>query len=203
MNVSLTSHDHRTQFLGFVKLHTLMKVLIDFFPILMFFGAYKVYDIYIGTAILMGATLLQMGLIYGMDRQLPVLHKMTLGMVLVFGTLTLVLHDDQFIKWKPTVLYAAMALGLAIAIWVSKKNFLKLLLGSQLTLPDGVWMRLNTVWVVYCVFMAILNAYVAAFYSTDAWVNFKLWGYVFPLVFIVGQGFYVSRYLVTDDSHPT
>jgi intracellular septation protein len=91
-----------------------MKILIDFFPILLFFGAYKTYDIYIGTGVLMAATVLQMALIYGIDRKLQVMHKATLVLVLAFGTLTLVLHDDRFIKWKPTVLYAAMAIALAI-----------------------------------------------------------------------------------------
>jgi intracellular septation protein len=172
-----------------------MKILIDFFPILLFFGAYKLYDIYIGTGVLMAATVLQMGLIYAIDRKLQAMHKITLALILIFGTLTLVLHDDRFIKWKPTVLYAAMAIGLAVAVWIMNKNFLKLLLGSQLELPDAVWMRLNVIWVAYCVFMSLSNAYVAAYYSTEDWVNFKLWGYAFPLVFIVGQGFYIARYL--------
>ena len=176
-----------------------MKILIDFFPILLFFGAFKLYDIYVGTAVLMAATLIQMGLIYTIDRKLQVMHKVTLTLVLLFGTLTLVLHDDRFIKWKPTVLYAAMAIGLAIAVWVLKKNFLKMLLGSQMELPDSVWRRLNVVWVVYCACMSLINAYVAAYYSTEAWVNFKLWGYAFPLIFIVGQGFYIARYLSSDE----
>ena len=180
-----------------------MKILIDFFPILLFFGAYKYYDIYIGTAVLMAATVLQMSLIYAIDRRLQGMHKITLALILIFGTLTLVLHDERFIKWKPTVLYAAMAIALAVAIWLYKKNFLKMLLGSQLSLPEPVWMRLNVVWVVYCAFMAAVNAYVAAFYSTEAWVNFKLWGYAFPLIFIVGQGFYISRYLTADDNNHT
>jgi intracellular septation protein len=102
-----------------------MKILIDFFPILLFFGAYKTYDIYIGTGVLMAATVVQMALIYGIDRRLQAMHKITLALVLIFGTLTLVLHDERFIKWKPTVLYAAMAIGLAVAVWVLKKNFLK------------------------------------------------------------------------------
>ncbi|PKO60907.1 MAG: septation protein A [Betaproteobacteria bacterium HGW-Betaproteobacteria-18] len=178
-----------------------MKILIDFFPILLFFGAYKLYDIYIGTGVLMAATVLQMALIYGIDRKLQVIHKITLALILVFGTLTLVLHDDRFIKWKPTVLYAAMAIALAVAVWIYKKNFLKMLLGSQMSLPEPVWMRLNVLWIGYSAFMALINAYVAAYYSTEAWVNFKLWGYAFPLVFIVGQGFYISRYLVADDAN--
>ena len=100
-----------------------MKILIDFFPILLFFGAYKLYDIYMATGVLMAATIVQMGLIYSIDRKLTTLHKITLAMIVGFGTLTLALHDERFIKWKPTVLYAAMAIGLAIALWAAKKNF--------------------------------------------------------------------------------
>jgi intracellular septation protein len=176
-----------------------MKILLDFLPILLFFGAYKTYDIYVGTAVLMAATVLQMLAIYVIDRKLQMMHKVTLALVLVFGAMTLILHDDRFIKWKPTVLDAAMAVALGVAVWVYKKNFLKMLLGSQLALPDAVWMRLNVVWIAYSVFMSLVNAYVAAYYSTEAWVNFKLWGYAFPLVFIVGQGFYVSRYLTAEE----
>ncbi len=175
-----------------------MKLLIDFFPLLLFFGAYKLHDIYVATAVLMAATVLQMLLIYIIDRKLQTMHKITLLLILVFGTLTLVLQDERFIKWKPTVLYAAMGLALALALWIWRKNFLKILLGSQLELPEGVWLRLNLAWIVYAFFMAALNAYVAAFYSTEDWVNFKLWGYVFPLVFIIGQGLYIARHLKSD-----
>lgn len=176
-----------------------MKILIDFFPILLFFGAYKWFDIYTATGVLMVATVLQMATIYAIDRKLQTMHKATLVLVLLFGALTLALHDDRFIKWKPTVLYAAMAIALAVALWGLRKNFLKLMLGSQLDLPDAVWGRLNVAWIVYCAFMAGINGYVAAFYSTETWVNFKLWGYAFPLVFIVGQGLYISRHLKPDN----
>ena len=176
-----------------------MKLLLDFLPILLFFGAFKLSNIFVATGVLMAATLVQMGITYALERKLQTMQKATLALVLVFGALTLVLHDETFIKWKPTVLYAAMALGLAFAIWGLKKNFLKMMLGSQLDLPDAVWMRLNLVWLSYCVFMSAVNAYVAAYYSTEQWVNFKLWGYVFPLLFIVGQGLYVSRHLKNED----
>jgi intracellular septation protein len=176
-----------------------MKILIDFFPILLFFGAYKLYDIYLATGVLMAATVLQMGIIYAIDRKLQMLHKITLVLVVGFGALTLALHDERFIKWKPTVLYAAMAIGLAIALWGARKNFLKLMLGSQLELPDRVWMRLNMVWIAYCLFMAVINGYVAAYFTTEAWVNFKLWGYVFPLAFLIGQGLYIAPNIKADD----
>ena len=175
-----------------------MKLILDFFPILLFFGAFKLYDIYIATAVLMGATALQMGFIWFTERRLAPMQKATLVLILLFGSLTLLLHDDRFIKWKPTVLYGAMAVALAVALWVFKKNVLKMLLGTQLELPVQIWGRLNVAWIAYCVFMAAINGYVAASFSTEAWVNFKLWGYAFPVVFLVAQGLYISPHLKSD-----
>ncbi|MCZ2105573.1 MAG: septation protein A [Comamonadaceae bacterium] len=178
-----------------------MKLLLDFLPILLFFAAYKWHGIYVGTAVLMAATTVQMAVVYWMDKKLSTMHKATLALILIFGTLTLALQDERFIKWKPTVLYAAIAVALGVALWVYHKNFLKIMLGSQITLPDFVWQRLSAAWIVYCLFMAALNGYVAAFFSTDAWANFKLWGYVFPLAFIIGQGIYITRH-TPDDPEP-
>lgn len=179
-----------------------MKLLLDFFPILLFFGAYKMADIYTATAVLMGATVLQTAIIYKMEGKLQTMHKVTLILVVGFGALTLVLQDERFIKWKPTFLYIGLAIALAVAHWWMKKNFLLILLGQQLKLPDAVWNRLNLSWMLYFLLMASTNAYVAHFFSTEAWVNFKLWGYAFPLLFILGQGLYVSRYLPKDDDTP-
>ncbi|TDQ43486.1 septation protein A [Tepidicella xavieri] len=177
-----------------------MRLLIDFFPIALFVVAYKMHDIYAATAVLMGATVVQTGLIYAIDRRLQTLQKVTLLLVLIFGTLTLLLQDERFIKWKPTVMYASMALVLGAALWIWKKNFLQMLLSSQLKLPDGVWARLTVAWVLYFLFMAGINAYVAAYFSTEAWVNFKLWGYIFPVMFLIGQGIYVAKHLKDDPS---
>ena len=177
-----------------------MRLLIDFFPIALFVVAYKMHDIYAATAVLMGATVVQTGLIYAIDRRLQTLQKVTLLLVLIFGTLTLLLQDERFIKWKPTVMYTSMALVLGAALWIWKKNFLQMLLSSQLKLPDGVWARLTVAWVLYFLFMAGINAYVAAYFSTEAWVNFKLWGYIFPVMFLIGQGIYVAKHLKDDPS---
>jgi intracellular septation protein len=127
------------------------------------------------------------------------MQKATLVMILLFGTLTLVLHDDRFIKWKPTVLYSAMAVALTIAYWVARKNFLQMMLGQQLQLPERIWTHLNIAWICYCLFMAAINGYVAAYFNTEAWVNFKLWGYVFPIAFLIGQGLYISPHLKSDE----
>ena len=139
-----------------------MRLLIDFFPILLFFAAYKMEGIYLATGVLMAATVVQTGIVYALDRKLQNIHKITLVLVLVFGTLTLILQDERFIKWKPTVLYAGMAVVLAAALWGWKKNFLQMLLGSQLKLPEPVWARLTVAWVAYFLFMAGINAWFAA-----------------------------------------
>jgi intracellular septation protein len=176
-----------------------MKALFDLFPVLLFFGAYKLFDIYVATGVMMVATVLQSAYTYVRERSLPLMQKVTLIMVLAFGAVTLGLHDERFIKWKPTVLYTCLAVGLAIAVFALRKNFLRALLGSQLELPDALWNKLNVAWIAYCAFMAALNAYVVLNYSTEEWVNFKLWGYVFPLVFIIAQGLYIAPHMKLPD----
>ena len=181
-----------------------MRTLLDFIPILLFFAAYKLHAwfgigkdeaIFFATPVLMGATAVQMAIIYALDRKLTVLQKVTLGMILIFGGITLALHDKRFIMWKPTVLYAGMAIALAIAVWGTKTNFLKSMLGSQLDLPDRIWHKLNVAWIGYTAFMSISNAYVAMYYSEDAWADFKIWGYIFPLTFLIAQGIYIAPHL--------
>jgi intracellular septation protein len=176
-----------------------MKQLLDFLPILLFFAAYKIYDIYVATAVIMAATTVQMAILYKLDGRLQTLHKVTLGLVLGFGAMTLAFHDERFIKIKPTVLYTFMSAGLGIGLWWFKKNFLKMMLGGQLNLPDGVWRNLTTAWVAYALAMAALNAFVAYFYTTEQWVNFKLWGYAFPIVFLIAQGLYIAKYIQPND----
>ena len=176
-----------------------MKQILDFLPILLFFGAFKMYDIYVATGVIMVATTVQMLILYKLDGHLQTMHKVTWALVLGFGALTLGFHDERFVKIKPTVLYAFTGLALAIGLWILKKNFLKMMLGAQLKMPDGIWRNLTLIWVTYSFFMAALNAYVALFYTTEQWVNFKLWGYAFPLVFLVAQGLYISRHLQSDE----
>lgn len=178
-----------------------MRFLIDFFPIGLFVAVYFLggKNIYLATGVLMAATVLQTALIYFLDRKLQLIQKVTLLLVLVFGSLTLALHDERFIMWKPTVLYASMAIVLAAAMGIWKRNFLQILLSSQLKLPTPVWSRLTVIWVLYFLFMAGINAYMASFHTMDEWVNFKIWGYIFPIVFLVGQGLYIARHIQSDE----
>ena len=177
-----------------------MKQLIEFIPLVLFVLAYRIKGIYFATGVLMAATIVQMAILYAADKKLSPMHKVTLTLILLFGCLTLLLRDERFIKWKPTVLYAAMALALAVALWGMKKNMLRIMLGSQLVLPVNVWHNLAIAWMGYCLFMAALNACMVLYFSTDEWMNFKLWGFVFPLVFLTVQGIYIARYLKDSSS---
>jgi intracellular septation protein len=176
-----------------------MKIALDLFPILLFFAAFKFASIYEATAVLMAATLVQSLLMYRLEGKLATMQKVTLVLIVVFGSLTLILQDDRFIKFKPTLLYSCMALGLFFSQFILKKNFLKTMLGSQVNLPDANWQTLSLAWITYCIFMATLNAYVAYEYSTEDWVNFKIWGYVFPLTFIVGTGIYIAKHVAPSE----
>ena len=176
-----------------------MKQLLDFLPILLFFGAFKMYDIYVATGVIMLATTVQMLILYKLDGRLTTMHKVTWALVMGFGALTLGFQDERFVKIKPTVLYTFTGLALAIGLFVLKKNFLKMMLGAQLKMADDIWRNLTVIWISYSFFMAMLNAYVALSYTTEQWVNFKLWGYAFPLIFLVGQGLYISRHLQSDE----
>lgn len=181
-----------------------MKIILDLFPILLFFAAYKYASIYEATAVLMGATVVQSLLLYKMDGKLATMQKASLALILVFGSLTLFFQDDRFIKFKPTLLYGCLALALWVSQFVFKRNLLLSMLGSQVKLPLPKWHTLNLAWIGYCVFMAVINAYVAAYYTTEQWVDFKIWGYIFPLTFIVGTGFFIAKYAIqsSDDADP-
>ena len=180
-----------------------MKIILDLFPILLFFAAYKYATIYEATAVLMGATVLQSLLMYKLDGKLATMQKASLVLILVFGSLTLFFQDDRFIKFKPTLLYGCLALALWVSHFVFKRNLLESMLGSQVKLPPPKWQVLNFAWIGYCIFMAGINAYVATYYSTEQWVDFKIWGYFFPLTFIVGTGFFIAKHAVqTADETP-
>ena len=175
-----------------------MKQLLEFVPLVLFFLAYKLKGIYFATGVLMAATVVQMAVIYALDRKLALMHKVTLILVLLFGAMTLVLRDERFIKWKPTVLYWTFALVLAVSALLFRKNLIRALMQEQITLPEAVWTKLNLAWVGFFTFMGIANLAVAfAFgFSTDAWVNFKLFGGIgLMLVFALLQGLMLSRYI--------
>jgi len=127
----------------------------------------------------------------------------SLGLVVVLGGLTVWLHSETFIKWKPTGLYWAMGLSLLVSQYLFGRNLLKTLLGEQLQLPEGVWYRLSLAWVAFFAAMGLINLWVAYSFSTDTWVNFKLFGGIgLMLLFTLAQGLYISRHLPEEAAEP-
>lgn len=180
-----------------------MKMLIEYLPVLVFFGAYVTTDIYTATAVFMvAATVLALGyrLVTGEWHKV---HLMVAALALVFGGLTLILHDPLFFKLKPSVLYAIFALVLIGSAFIGDKPLMQRLLGSQLELPAPVWRKLTFMWAGFFLFCGLLNLYIAFNFSEAFWVNFKLFGTLgLTLVFALAQGVYLSQHMPdqSDDS---
>ena len=180
-----------------------MKFLFDFFPIILFFIAFKFGDIFIATGVTIAATFVQIGWTWTRKRKIDPMLWASLIIVSVFGGMTLLLHDETFIKWKPTMLYWSFAAGLIGSALFFRKNLIQALLSKQMTVPDFVWQRLNWAWISFFVFMGIANLIVAFALglSTEAWVNFKVFGGIgLMLVFAVAQGFMLSKYIEEDNT---
>jgi intracellular septation protein len=172
-----------------------MKLLLDFFPIVLFFAAFKVWDIYVATGVAIVATIAQIAWLKYSTGKIEPMQWLSLGIIVLFGGATILAHDETFIKWKPTVLYWLMGGALAVGLLVFRKNLLKSLMGAQLELPEAAWRAMNWSWVGFFAVMGVLNLWVAFHFDTNTWVNFKLFGGLgLMALFVVGQALYLSRY---------
>jgi len=177
-----------------------MKVLFDLFPIILFFAAYKIADIYVATAVAIVATFAQIAWVKLRRGKVDKMLWISLAIIVVFGGATLLLHDPTFIKWKPTVLYWAFAVVLLGSDLLLKKNLIRAMMQEQLTLPDPVWTRLNLSWSGFFAAMGVINLYVAFNYSENTWVNFKLFGGIgLMVVFVLIQGLMLSRFVENEE----
>ncbi|MFO1330455.1 MAG: septation protein A [Rubrivivax sp.] len=202
-----------------------MKLLFDFLPIILFFGTFKYAEghkdwaadfasrhfgglvaggnvaaaqapVLLATVVVILATLAQVIVLKSRGRRVDAMLWVSLGLVVVLGGATIYFQSETFIKWKPSALYWAM--GLALWLWplLTGRNLLKALLGEQMQLPPKVWHRLNFAWVAFFAAMGLLNLWVAYTFSTDTWVNFKLFGGIgLMLLFTLAQGLVLARYL--------
>lgn len=175
------------------------KLLFDLFPVILFFVAFKLADIYVATAVAIAASIGQIGWLMLKKKTIESMQWLSLAIIVVFGGLTLLLQDEAFIKWKPTILYWSFAAGLLVASLLGK-NPMRQLMGGQLQLPDQVWKTLNRLWLGFFLVMGAVNLKVAYAFSTETWVNFKLFGTTgLTLLFIIGQGFYLSKHIQEDN----
>ena len=172
-----------------------MKFLFDLFPVILFFAAFQLWDIYVATAVAIAASFTQIGWLALRRRRIDPMLWASLGIIVVFGGLTLALRDKTFIQWKPTVLYWLFGTVLAGAA-LARRNLIRSLLSEQMSLPEPVWARLNWSWVGFFAFMGTANLYVAYNYSESTWVSFKLFGGMgLMLLFVVVQSAFLAKYV--------
>jgi len=181
-----------------------MKLLYDLFPLLLFFAAFKFYDIYVATAVAIAASVVQVGGYWLKHRRFEMMPLVTLGILIVFGGLTLALHDDTFIKWKPTLVYWVLAALILGSQFIGHKPLIERLLGQQIALPPAVWARQNLSWGLFFIALGALNIYVAFFFRPELdtaerqaiWVNFKVFGLLgLTLLFLLVQGVLMARHV--------
>lgn len=173
-----------------------MKFLFDLFPVILFFVAFKAYDIFVATAVAIAATVLQIAWLWIRHRRVDNMMRINLAIIILFGGATLAFQDETFIKWKPTVLYWLLSTVLLASHYMFNKNLIRAMLEKQMTLPLNVWSKLNLSWVAFFLFMGCINLYVAFSYSIDDWVTFKLFGATgLMIVFIVVQMLMLGKYM--------
>jgi len=174
-----------------------MQMLFDLLPVVFFFIAYKMAGIYVATGVLIVGVLLQTAISWFRYRKVSPMLLTSAVLVLVFGGLTLLIHDATFIKWKPTIVNLLFAGAFVASQFMRGPTIVQRLMGENLQLkPESLWTRLNLMWVAFFLVCAALNLYVAYNYSEDTWVNFKLFGLMgLTLVFALAQGFWLARHM--------
>ncbi len=202
-----------------------MKFLFDLFPVILFFVVFKWGEgnaeaaqsfgqqflselvsggqvtitqapILLATAIAIIATIVQIGYLLARRRKVDGTLWLSFGIIVFFGGATIYFHNESFIKWKPTVLYWCFAAVLLFSQIFLKKNLIRTMMEKQMSLPDGIWRRVNLSWVAFFMTMGLLNLYVAFNFPTAIWVNFKLFGGMgLMFVFIIVQSLILSKYM--------
>ena len=173
-----------------------MKFLFDLFPVILFFVVFKILGIYAATASAIIATLLQIAWVKYRHGKVDGMLIASGLIIVVFGGATLLLHNELFIKWKPTVLYWLFAIVLFASEIFWNKNLIRAVMDKQLALPDPVWRKLNHAWAGFFAVLGLLNLYVAFNFATETWVNFKLFGTMgLMLVFVVLQSLFLGKYM--------
>ena len=173
-----------------------MKLLFDFFPIIVFFVVYKLEGIYAATAVIIGASFLQVVVSWLKNRRMDKVYVWTFVTVSVLGGATLALRDPVFIKWKPSIVNWGLAIVFFGSQFVGGRPLVQRMMGAAMDMPVKLWLRLNMTWVAFFIFCGIANLFAAYQWSENAWVNFKLFGLAaFSLLFMFCQIFLLRGYL--------
>ena len=183
-----------------------MKLLFDFFPIIAFFVTFKFFDdphqgILAATGVVIAATCIQVATTWLRHRKVENMHLVTLVLVVVLGGATLILDDQRFIQWKPTVVNWLFAGAFLASQFIGERPLIQRMLGSNIDLPGAIWTRLNLAWVVFFITVGFINWYVFESYDLATWVDFKLFGMLgLTIAFVIAQSIYMMRHTVDDEA---
>ena len=166
------------------KINPILKLVLDIGPLVLFFAVNAKIGIYAATGVFMAAVLIALAVSYALTRHIAIMPLVTAIIVLIFGGLTLVLHNDTFIKLKPTIIYALFA-GALLGGLAFGEPLLGIVFDSVFDLTEEGWRKLTWRWALFFLALAVLNEIVWRNFSTDVWVSFKLFGVV-PLTFLFG-----------------
>jgi intracellular septation protein len=173
-----------------------MKQLYEFFPIILFFIVYKTYDIYVATATVMVATILQVSYAWFRHRKVEAMQWITLGLIVVMGGATLYLQNEQFIKWKLSIIEWIFGIAFLGSQYIGEKSLIERMMSANLALPAAIWTRLNTLWGCFFISVGFINLYVMYNFNTDDWVTFKTFGVPGLMVlFIVLQMIFLYKHI--------
>lgn len=198
-----------------------MKFFFDLLPVILFFVAFKFYPdvvaaeqslcvsglcipggesgaIYAATIVAILVSLLQVSWMWIKHRRVENMHLITLGLIVVLGGATLAFQDEMFIKWKPTLVNWAFAIGFLASEWIGGKVLVRRMMEMNIELKnERTWIVLNRAWVLFFFALGVINLYVAYFFATDVWVNFKLFGLMgLTFVFVIAQAVYLTQHMV-------
>lgn len=178
----------------------MIAFLYDFIPVLLFFIAFKLYGIYVATVVGIAVTALQVIINYVWKRRVDKQQLITLIVFSLFGGMTLYFHDPLFVKWKPTVIFWIFGIVLLGSQFIGKKPLMQRMMEKMLeekgTIPHSVWRRLNLAWMTFFIVLGGINIYIAYHFSTDTWVNFKLYGILgLFILFSFAQAMCLAKYM--------
>ncbi len=173
-----------------------MKILFDFFPIIIFFIVYKLFGIYAATGAAIVASIIQVIYYRIQHGKFEHLQIATLALIILLGGATLIFHEVIFIKWKITIVNWLFAMIFLITQFFGKEPLIKSMMKKNIPLPDKIWCRLNLMWIIYFFVLGTANLYVIYHYTTDIWVDFKLFGVLtLTVLFALGQGLYLYKHM--------
>lgn len=173
-----------------------MKQLFEFIPVILFFIAFKLYGIYFATAVVIVATLIQVSITWYIDKTIKSMQLITLALILIMGGSTLYLQDEQFIKWKLTIIEWLFGVVFLWNQFFGNKTFIERMMGNSFELPKSIWRKLNFMWANFFIIVGFVNIYVMQNYTTDDWVTFKTFGVPsLMLIFIILQVIFIYKYI--------